>query len=152
MRVTMMMMAAGLALAGCQQQAGVESARTGPKVIPPATAVLAAADMAPRGYPGRFGFTVQAGAQVGGWEYLNSHDDYRDQRNLSVRIARPARLALEADHGAPLHETLKGKAIEVDGVAMRTRITFSADGKPTDKYYYQTQVEVRRPDQLVVLE
>ncbi|MCJ8191927.1 hypothetical protein [Sphingomicrobium aestuariivivum] len=147
-----MMVAGALALAGCQQAGEVRTAQSGPQVIPPGTAVMAAADMAPRGYPGRFGFTVSEGARVGGFTYLNSHDDYRDPRNLSVKLSRAVRLALESDHGAPLHEALKGKVIEVDGVAMRTKIVFSANGKPTDKYYYQTHVAVTDPANLHVID
>lgn len=146
------MIGAALVLAACQQQAPVHSAQTGPNVIAPATAVLAAADMAPRGYPGRFGFTVIEGATVGELEFLNSQRDYRDPRNLSVKIGGAALRALEKRHGTPLHQALKGKAIEVDGVAMRTRIAFYANGRMTDKYYFQTHVAVTDPAQLEVLD
>jgi hypothetical protein len=124
----------------------------GPQVIAPAAAVLAAADAAPRGYPGRFGFVVVAAAMVGPRLFLNSYSDYRDQRNLSVAIEPRALRALRATLGGDPLDRLKGRKIEVDGVAQRVRIDFTVGGRPSGKYYYQTHVIVSDPRQLTVLD
>lgn len=139
-----------LALAGCQT-GSPRSVQSGPHVIAPAAAVLAAADAAPRGYPGRFGFVVVETAMVGPRLFLNSYNDYRDQRNLSVAIEPAAIAQLRRKLGAEPVTALKNRAIEVDGVARRTRIDFTVGGRPTGKYYYQTHVTVSDASQLTVV-
>ena len=52
--------------------------------MPPMVAVLAASDAGTRGAPGIFGFVVAGtGSDDGGVVYLNSEEDYRDQRELT---------------------------------------------------------------------
>ncbi len=82
--------------------------------------------------------------------FLNSEVDYRDQRNLTVAVAPTAVAALQARLGGDPRVALKGRDIVVTGSAMRIRIVFSANGQPTDKYYYQTHVRVSDADQIVV--
>lgn len=83
--------------------------------------------------------------------HLNSEDDYRDQRNLSIVLEYTAVQELAAQLGAPPEIALKGKQILVSGTARRVKIVFVADGKPTDKYYFQTHVVVTRASQIRVL-
>jgi len=45
---------------------------------------------------------------------------------------------------------LKGKDILVRGKAVRTTIRLIADGRVSDKYYYQTHVNVTDPAQINV--
>lgn len=120
------------------------------KVIAPAAAVIAAADAAPRGYPGRFGFVVAETAMVGPRLFLNSQPDYRDQRNLSIAIEPIALRTLQRKLGADPVIALKNRPIEVDGIARRVRIDFTENGRPTGKYYYQTHVAVTDSDQLIL--
>jgi len=138
-----------LILAACQT--APLSRFAGGQVIEPALAVMAAADAAPRGYPGRFGFVVRRADMVGARLFLNSYSDYRDQRNLSVAIAPHIVAALRARHGSDLRATFMGRSILVDGEARRERINFTVDGRPSGKYYFQTHVAVTRPDQLQIV-
>lgn len=108
----------------------------------PAQAVQLAAPAAPRGVPGVFAILVQGTGTQHNHEYLNSEPDYRDQRNLTIEITPAAARQLQARFGAPPIVALKGKRILVTGVAYRTTIFFFANGKRTDKYYYQTHVRV----------
>lgn len=149
MRPAIAMMAVGLA--ACQPRP-VQPAAAGLNVISPAAAVLAAADAAPRGFPGRFGMVVMRSEMVGPRLFLNSHPDYRDQRNLSVAIEPRAIAGLRKRLGADPAVALKTRAIEVDGVARRTRIDFTVDRRPTGKYYYQTHVAVTDAAQIKIVD
>lgn len=118
--------------------------------MPPMVAVLAASDAGTRGAPGIFGFVVAGtGSDDGGVVYLNSEEDYRDQRALTVRMTHGA-----VDAWKHLHredpQALRGRHITVVGYARRIRIDFTAGGLPTGKYYYQTHVDVVEPWQVMV--
>jgi hypothetical protein len=80
--------------------------------------------------------------------YVNSETDYRDQRNLTLRLPRN-RVAAVLEH---LHvdalEKLRGHRIDFEAIAQRTRIDFSAGGQPTGKYYYQTQATLTALDRI----
>lgn len=146
-----------LMLAGCQAAtpgvAPQASAQYGPKVISPEMAILAAADQAPHGYPGRFGMTVVATGREKGRLFLNSREDYRDPRNITIAIDARAQRLLRMQYKVDSFEHLvKGRQIEVDGVAMKERIIFTAGGRPSGKYYYQTHVRVSDPDQIRILD
>ena len=56
------------------------------KLDPCVPAPIIAADKAPDRVPGVFVLNVQASGRSNGDLYLNSETDYRDQRNLSIRI------------------------------------------------------------------
>jgi len=118
--------------------------------ITPQQAVLLAANAAPDGVPGTFAMTVQATGTQNGRGFLNSELDYRDQRNLSVVLSPQAVQGLQERLGADPLVALQGKNILVTGSAARTRIAFIVDGVPTDKYYYQTHVNVTDASQLVI--
>ena len=118
--------------------------------ISPRQAVLLAADAAPASVDGTFALNVRATGTRRDQLYLNSELDYRDQRNLTVAISPFAaqQLATRMDEH-PLR-ALKGKDILVRGAAVRTKIHFFANGRMTNKYYYQTHVNVSDADQITV--
>ncbi len=118
--------------------------------IKPVQAVQLAADAAPDGVPGTFAMRVQATGTQSGFIYLNSELDYRDQRNLTISVTADAARKLQDQLGASAMIALKGKDILVTGAATRVKIVFYADGKLTDKYYYQTHVRVSDPKQIRV--
>jgi hypothetical protein len=112
---------------------------------------MAAADAAPAGFPGIFGFTVMRADFVGPRLFLNSYPDYRDQRNLSIAIDPRAIPGLRAAYGEDLKSAFLNREIKVQGIARRQRIDFTTDGGPTGKYYYQTHVIVREPEQIEIV-
>lgn len=118
--------------------------------ITPYQAVLLAADAAPDSVDGIFSMTVQATGAQGNQTYLNSEFDYRDQRNLTIAITPHAAQQLAERLGEHPVVYLKGKDILVRGAAARTTIYFFANGRMTDKYYYQTHVNVNDADQITV--
>ena len=118
--------------------------------IEPARVIYLAAEAAPKGHLVRSRFTVQATGAERNLIYLNSERDYRDQRNLTVVISPSAVNGLREALGPDLRAALEGKSITVTGVAKRVTVWFVADGKKTNKYYYQTQLVVSNPRQLQV--
>jgi hypothetical protein len=119
--------------------------------IAPTQAILLAADAAPLGVKGTFALEVRAVGRQDGNIYLNSELDYRDQRNLTVAIFPDAAQELRQKFGEDADVALKGKHIKVRGEAIRVTIGFVADGVLTDKYYYQTHVNVHEANQVEVV-
>ena len=135
-----------LVLAGGCATTAVEA----PGWILPEEAVMAAARAAPEGVEGTFALRVQATGTQGDRSYLNSELDYRDQRNLTVALSRRAVDQLADRLGADPLEALVGRDILVEGSAVRTRIGFIANGRMTDRYYFQTHVNVDDASQVTV--
>lgn len=123
-----------------------------PAAIYPGEAISRAADAAPRGVRGRFVMKVRAVGRAGGRLFLNSEEDYRDQRNLAVAVPPGAARAAMKRLGLQRDGDFVGRRIAVDGVAERVRIDFTSNRRPTEKYYYQTYVRVSRPGQISLAE
>jgi hypothetical protein len=117
--------------------------------LSPEQAVMNAA-ASPEGTSGVFELPVRAAGRADGNLYLNSELDYRDPRNLSIVISPAVELLLSQRFGSNPDAFLIGKTIAVRGTARKTRIIFLAGGRPTDKYYFQTHVRLRRADDLAV--
>lgn len=118
--------------------------------IKPEKAVIAAAKVGPEGVGGIFEMVVRGTGHQGGHFYLNSESDYRDQRNLTIAMSDETGAAIERKIGAETDDALIGRKIFVRGVAHRVKISFTVDGRATDKYYYQTHVVVTTPVQVAV--
>ncbi len=103
------------------------------------------------GVAGTFEMPVVGVGQQNGLFYLNSERDYRDRNCLTIAMTPAAVLALvgTADPDQ-VRKRLRGHRILVRGVAQQVRINFMADGKPTEKYYYQVHVRVAEPGQIRV--
>lgn len=123
---------------------------TTPKVtaLSPLQAIEQAASN-PAGVSGVFEFTVRNVGWDRGYAYLNSEEDYRDQRCLTVAITTAGVAAFRAK-GVDPTILFKGHDIRVTGTARRTTVYFYSNGRKTDKYYYQTQVLVDSPDQVTL--
>ncbi|GAB6197078.1 hypothetical protein [Lysobacter xanthus] len=116
----------------------------------PEEAVLKAAHAAPAGVQGTFAMRVRGVGTRDGRVYLNSEQDYRDQRTLTVALTPDVARELCARIGVESPQALEGRDILVSGTAMRTRIFFLVNGRATDKYYYQTHVNVDRASQITL--
>lgn len=115
--------------------------------IEPVDAVRAANDDPVYGVRGEFIITVKALDSNPEWSYLNSERDYRDQRNLTIRLPTSITPKLEQRLGVKFQD-LKNRRLVILGVAKRNRINFMNDNRPTGKYYYQTHVQVDSPTQI----
>lgn len=132
--------------AGCAHQTRM-TAPMAPGWITPAEAVHAANDDPQHGINGTFVFTVKNTDITEHRIYLNSERDYRHQLALNVSLDAAQREALQKQLGMPL-ERLVNRRLLVQGTARRTTIDFTNHGKPTGKYYFQTQVKVSDPRQV----
>ncbi|KPN21032.1 hypothetical protein AO715_14775 [Xanthomonas sp. Mitacek01] len=92
--------------------------------------------------PGFFLMRVRASARVGTDVFLNSELDYKDPRNLSIRLRPDTFAALDARYGAPFENGLKDQVILVRGRARKVRIDLRMGGQPTGQFYFQTHVVV----------
>ena len=119
--------------------------------IEPVEAIRGANNDPIYGVRGEFLITVKALNSYEEWSFLNSEQDYRDQRNLTVKLPTAVLPKLEQRLGVPFQE-LKGHKLLVLGAAKRARIDFVTDGRPTGKYYYQTHVLVESPTQVRLAE
>ena len=145
--IRLMIVAGLLATAGCAGPARLDAGD-----IEPAEAVRLAAAAVPGGVPGRFVLTVRSTGAQDGNVYLDSELDYRDQRTLVVEVRPLAQQQLGYRLDRPIGSALVGHTIRVYGEARRVRIDFTAAGRPTGKYYYQTHVAVDRAEQLQLLD
>ncbi|MDG3443103.1 hypothetical protein [Nitrospirillum amazonense] len=141
MKTTLVLATAFLLLAGC----------AAPPATSPTTsydAVQRAAAAAPDGVFDTYALEVRATGREHGHIYLNSEMDYRDQRNVTVEILPTAIPAFRQAYGQDADTYLQGRRILVSGEAKRVTIWFFANGKQTDKYYYQTHILVADPSQI----
>ena len=116
--------------------------------LTPEEAIRQAAS-APNGVSGVFELTVRRAEQVGQNFFLGTQDDYRDPRNLAIRITRPVQLQLRRHFGPDLKAVFVGKRLLITGRAKSTRIAYlDSAGRRTGRYYHQTHVEVRQPLQI----
>lgn len=111
---------------------------------------MMAAEAAPEGVTGTFVMTVRGSGRQHNRTFLNSQSDYRDQRCLTIALSPVAAQQLALRLGQPAEVALAGKDISVRGVAVRTKIYLYANGNATEKYYYQTHVNVTDADQITV--
>lgn len=96
-----------------------------------------------------FEVTVRRTEQVGVNYFLGTEDDYRDPRNLAIRITRPAQAQLRQQFGPGLDAAFVGGKFLVSGKARRVRIAFlDSAGRRTGRYYYQTHVDVQDARQI----
>ena len=119
--------------------------------ISPVEAVTYASYLAPKaGIAGTFRMDVKAVGEREGIYYLDSETDYRDRNCLTIAVPAAVMAKLAQGEGlAAVEKRFKGRTIMVRGVAQRVRIGFfDAAGKPTDKYYYQVQVQIGRSEQI----
>ena len=121
------------------------------KTISPVQAVVAAAEAAPNLVSGVFEMNIKGTGRLGGFIYLNSETDYRDQRCLTLAIHPSAIPGFVQKYGTDPDSYLKNKMVHVSGEARRVKIWFNSNGKRTESYYYQTHVLVTNESQIEVL-
>lgn len=113
-----------------------------------ADAVRAANVEPARAIPGTFLMTVQAIGAEDGRVFLNSERDYRNQNCLTVVLAPGVAEQLARQLGVDVPSLLH-RRLSVRGKAQRVRIQFSsAQGQVSNKYYYQTHLQVDDPGQI----
>ena len=115
----------------------------------PAQAVVAAAEQP---ISGTFRLQVRGSGKRDRRLYLNSEEDYRDQRCLTISIPDQIAAILAFKLGGDPTILLKGKTIRVRGTAERVTVWFiNNDGTRSDNYYFQTHVGVSDATQIELL-
>lgn len=151
MRVLVLALALGLA--GCAAVASLPAAKTTSDIQYSNTMEIIhnAADAAPAGVGGEYTLKIKAVGSSGSMVFLNTEQDYRDQRCVSIALHPTVVAQLTKKYGMSPEQYFTDKSITVKGRAQRMKIVFQTDGKPTDKYYYQTHIFVRELSQLDVV-
>ena len=104
--------------------------------------IRVAAQSAPDGVEGDYTLKIKASGRQRTTLYLNTELDYRDQRNITVSIQPEVALQLFKQYGQDPAEHFIGKSIIVTGTVERVKVYFVTNGRQTEKYYYQTHINV----------
>ncbi|CCQ10494.1 hypothetical protein PALB_13610 [Pseudoalteromonas luteoviolacea B = ATCC 29581] len=107
--------------------------------------------LAPAGLAGQFQLTITQTSKHHNNIYLNTHDDYRDRRNVSVYIPSRLKNEIEMYYGQEPEGFFKGKTIVIRGEAKRKKISLICNGRETSIYYFQTHIDVSTLDQINVI-
>jgi len=108
-------------------------------------------EKAPEGVKGTFEFLIKASGVKGRITYLNTEEDYRDRRNITIALHPDVINDFTKKYGSNPDSYFINKTIEVKGEAKRKKIYFISNGKLTKKYYFQTHLRVTSLNQIKVL-
>jgi len=138
-------------IAGCVFLAGCAATNEEPTPKPGLTArdaIELSEANAPKSVPGIFSLTIKATGRRDGYIYLNTQDDYRDRRNVTVVLLPHFQQAFKEKYGVDSDEKLINQTILVKGLARRMKISLMRDGKRSEKYYFQTHIPVKKLGQI----
>ncbi len=108
-------------------------------------------ESAPEGVSGTFNFLIKASGVRRGEVFLNTELDYRDRRAITIAIASNVVNEFTKKYGSAPEAYFVDKKIEVTGEAKRVKIYFISKGRMTNKYYFQTHINVSSIEQVKVL-
>ncbi|TQF70651.1 hypothetical protein [Pseudoalteromonas luteoviolacea] len=110
--------------------------------------IAATEENAPNGVQGTFQFEIKAGDKIRGEVFLNTQEDYRDRRSITIALTPEVVKEFIRKEGLTPNVYFIGKKVEVTGEAKREKIAFFSRGKKTSKYYFQTHITVDSLDQI----
>jgi membrane dipeptidase len=106
--------------------------------------------MAPKGLRGEFLLHIKNTGKQYSRIYLNTQEDYRDRRNITVALLPSFQQAFRAKYDTDIRSYYEDKTILVKGEAKRVKIWFTPGGKRSTKYYFQTHIEVSDLSQISI--
>ncbi|MCB1582224.1 MAG: dipeptidase [Xanthomonadales bacterium] len=106
--------------------------------------------MAPKGLRGEFLLHIKNTGKQYSRIYLNTQEDYRDRRNITVALLPSFQEAFRAKYDTDIRSYYEDKTILVKGKAKRVKIWFTPGGKRSTKYYFQTHIEVSDLSQISI--
>ena len=128
---------------------GIASGNIGSQVFSPAEAIeLAKKERL--GVLGTYQFQVKGANVVNGVLFLNSEDNYRDPKNLTVRCDETATRMLTLRFSGSPAMFLKGKCIQAVGRPIRVPVALVVDGEVSNRGYYQTHIRISNPEMLTM--
>lgn len=107
-----------------------------------------AAKSAPNGVKGLYQLSIQAAGRKRANVYLNTEFDYRDQRNVTIVLTPDVVKQCVEKFGSDPTDYFVGKSLIVDGEAKRVKIYLITNGRQTNKYYFQTHINVTNLSQI----
>ncbi|MCH1919296.1 hypothetical protein L9G15_07610 [Shewanella sp. A3A] len=113
--------------------------------------ISTAAAAAPEVVTGDYTLFIKAVGQQGNNVYLNTELDYRDQRNVTIVLPIPILPRMGIHNFTGLEHHFLNHGVQIHGNAMRARIDFMRDHRPTEFYYYQTHIVVTNPTAISVI-
>lgn len=104
--------------------------------------IYAAAEARPGRVGGDYILPIRAAGSQGAVVFLNTEEDYRDPR--AVTIALHPRLVQELTnrYGESPETYFVGKAVRVRGEAQTVQIDFNCESHSEQRYYYQTHIPI----------
>ncbi|RLV60918.1 hypothetical protein D5018_04560 [Parashewanella curva] len=114
------------------------------------TSMALAEQHTPKSVNGTFKLPIKSTALVGERVYLNTQNDYRDRRNISVEITPMLVFELDESYGTPPEKYFLNKLLEVKGEVKKIKIYVISDGKVTKDYYFQTLIKINSLNQINV--
>ncbi|HJS17084.1 MAG TPA: hypothetical protein VJ795_18570 [Rheinheimera sp.] len=127
-------------LAGCAVQQAPLPAKPG---LTAWDAIVMSEQSAPEAVPGVFSLQIKNAAKIGDVVYLNTEYDYRDRRNVTLVLTPKLLKEFAASYpDQQADQYFLGRTIVVNGAASRQTIWFFSQGKPTEKYYFQTHIPI----------
>ena len=145
-----------VALTGCsstQLTSNNTQSTTSPLVYSDTMEIIrAAAAAAPEKIEGEYTLKIKATGSQRRILFLNTENDYRDQRNVSIALSPSVISDLSKQYGLDLERFFVNKTLKVKGEAQRVKIYFMrAPGVPSTKYYYQTHIPITSISQLQII-
>ncbi len=107
--------------------------------------------MAPKGLKGEFVLTIKNSGKQNSRIYLNTQEDYRDRRNITVTLNPSFQKQFHAQYNTDIRNYYEDQTILVKGVAKRVKIWVTASGRKPTKYYFQTHIVVNDLSQISTL-
>lgn len=106
---------------------------------------------APQGLKGEFKLHIKNSGKQSSRVFLNTQEDYRDRRNITVTLLPSFQKAFLEKHDVGIRNFYEDHTILVTGEAKRMKIWFTPNGRRSTKYYFQTHIIVSDLNQITVL-
>lgn len=94
---------------------------------------------------GGYQLAIKAGRRQGQFVYLNTHEDHRDPKNITVTLAPDIAKELSERYESLPEAFFVNKTIRVDGEVRHVKMWHYEGDRRTNKYFYQTRIQVRDP-------
>ncbi|MFC3194921.1 hypothetical protein ACFODZ_11785 [Marinicella sediminis] len=107
---------------------------------------------APDGLTGEFKLHIKNSGKQLARLFLNTQEDYRDRRNITVTLLPSFQEAFQKKYNENIRSYFEDHTILVRGEAKRMKVWFFSNGRRTEKYYFQTHIIVSDLDQITRLD
>ncbi|MCF2859514.1 hypothetical protein L1286_18675 [Pseudoalteromonas sp. SMS1] len=99
------------------------------------------------GVHGTFELKIAGSLRHRGGVFLNTMMDYKSEKNVTIFLTEKFIHKFKKKTGIPPEIYFLGKRIIVKGKAKRVKYTVYEYGKETDKFYFQTQINLNALNQ-----